>query len=149
MLISYMISYMILFMISYKKLWYHAQHQNLTFLVLLWYCQKGMMSYMISYMTSQFCCFSSLSCTIFVVILPTISYQIIWNPLKHQSWYGPLISVTSDIIAMWYHRFHDMLVYIMAPARRDGAGWVRQAPSAPPPLASPSPIAANVLGTGV
>ena len=35
----------------------------------------------------------------------------------------------------------------MAPAaRRDGAGWGRQLPAAPPPHASPSP---TVLGTGV
>ena len=30
-----------------------------------------------------------------------------------------------------------MFVYIMAPARRDGAGWGRQGPGAPPPPASP------------
>ncbi len=33
---------------------------------------------------------------------------------------------------MRYHGFHDKFAYIMAPARRDGSGWGRQLPGAPP-----------------
>jgi hypothetical protein len=43
-----------------------------------------------------------------------------------------MISATSDIIGKLYHRFHDIIAYIMAPARRDGVDWGRQAPGAPP-----------------
>ena len=77
--------------------------------------------------------------------------------LWYYSWYHcpfhmktPMISVTYDINAVWYHTFRDIVAYIMAPAcdifayimapgRRDGAGWGRHAPAAPPPPASPSP----------
>jgi hypothetical protein len=53
---------------------------------------------------------------------------------------------------MWYHRFYDVIAYIMAPARLDGTGWGRQEPSAPGPPRSPpaSTIAnfkLNVLGS--
>jgi hypothetical protein len=34
--------------------------------------------------------------------------------------------------------FHNMLAYIMAPERRDGEGWGRQAPGAQLPPSSPS-----------
>lgn len=84
------------------------------------------------------------------MILPMISYQnhmispmislssdISHDFIANSPWYGCLISVSSDIIAMWYHTFPDMLAYIMAPARRDGAAWGRQALGAPPPPASP------------
>ncbi len=43
-----------------------------------------------------------------------------------------------------------MFAYIMAPARRDGAGWGRQAAVAGARRSSSSDLAiANVLGTGV
>jgi hypothetical protein len=44
-----------------------------------------------------------------------------------------------------------MLAYSIAPARRDGVGWGRQAPRAPPPQASPSPTCSGwgVSGTVV
>ena len=44
-----------------------------------------------------------------------------------------LISVSCDIIALWYPNFHDILALIMAPARQNGAGCGRYAPGAPPP----------------
>ena len=55
-MISYMISYVFIlisysisYMISYKNLWYHVWYHIYPFLALLWYCQKDMISYMISY----------------------------------------------------------------------------------------------------
>ncbi len=42
-----------------------------------------------------------------------------------------------------------MFPYIIAPARRNGAGWGRQLPGAPPPPASPSPTCWAVSGTVV
>ena len=44
-----LISYSISYMISYKNLWYHVWYHIYPFLALLWYCQKDMISYMISY----------------------------------------------------------------------------------------------------
>ena len=49
----------------------------------------------------------------------------------------PMISVTYDIDADIDHTYRDIIAYIMASGRRDGAGWVRHAPAAPPPPASP------------
>jgi hypothetical protein len=66
-------------------------------------------------------------------------YDMTHDISAYNAWKGPLISVCYVIIAVWYHWFHDMLAYIMAPARRDGAGCGRQAPGAPPPPASPLP----------
>ena len=68
-----------------------------------------------------------------------ISFMILAVIWPHIIWYGPLISLSPDIMAIWYHKFPDMLPDIMAPGRRDGAGWGRQGPGAPPPPASPSP----------
>ena len=120
-----------------KKVWYHV-----------WYH----MFFMISYMISYFWQYHTRFLRYFFVILPTISYTYhtkcamisecydITHDFGHDmTWFGPLISVFWYIIAMWYHGFHDMFAYIMAPARRDGAGWGRQGPGAPPPPASPSP----------
>ena len=100
------------------------------------------------------------------MISPMISYMILQKSyvfchdiryLWYYSWYhgtfhmkSPMISVTYDIDAVWYHTFRDIIVYIMAtgldilayimvPGRRDGTGWGRHAPAAPPPPASPSP----------
>ena len=86
------------------------------------------------------------------VILPMISYTYhtksamisLYYDINHDIiadmlWYCPLISLYSDIIAIWYQGFYDMFPYIMSPARRAGAGWGRQGPGAPPPPASPSP----------
>ena len=78
--------------------------------------------------------------------LISVSYDKSHGIRAYNPWNGPLISVTSDITAMWYHGFHDMFAYIMAPARRDGAGWGRQLPGAPLPLASPSPTCWAVSG---
>ncbi len=78
--------------------------------------------------------------------LISVSYDKSHEIIAYNPWYGPLISVTSDITAMWYHGFHEMFAYIMAPARRDGLGWGHQLPGAPPPLASPSPTCWAVSG---
>ena len=51
-----------------------------------------------------------------------ISYQISFD--ISMLWYhNILISECCYIIAFWYHGFHDIFPYIMAPARRDGAVW--------------------------
>ncbi len=47
-----------------------------------------------------------------------------------------MISRTFDILAIWYHLCS---MISLPPGRRDGAGWGRHAPAAPPPPASPSP----------
>ena len=75
----------------------------------------------------------------------SLSYDITHDIIADMLWYGPLISLSPDIIAIWYQGFYDMFPYIMAPARRAGAGpplvpgWGRQGPGAPPPPASISP----------
>ena len=78
-----------------------------------------------------------ISSMIIMMMMISLSSDISHDFIVNSPWYGCLISVSSDIIAMWYHTFPDMLAYIMAPARRDGAAWGRQALGAPPPPASP------------
>ena len=127
-------------MISYFCLWYHRQyHKNNYKKLFLRYCHR--ISYMIL--------------TMILLKSYVFGYDIMY--LWFYSWYHgtfhtikPMISVTYDINAVWYHTFRDIvayimapgrdiLAYIMAPGRRDGAGWGRHAPAAPPPPASPSP----------
>jgi hypothetical protein len=153
-----LISYMISSVISLKKQWYHIWYHSSAFLALLWYCQNHMISYMISYFFYDIIPFLTISYRFLpflryhhaisntisytfhrVSALISVSYDKSHDIRAYNPWNGPLISVTSDITAMWYHGFHDMFAYIMAPARRDGAGWGRQLPAAPPPPASPSP----------
>ena len=78
------------------------------------------------------------------IILIRLWYQVLMILLVISRYFQmimPLISVTYDLYAVWYHTSHDILAHIMALGRRhgDGAGWGRHAPAAPPPPASPSP----------
>ena len=83
-------------------------------------------------------------------IFPMISYMILQKSYVfdydiNDSWYYPwhhgrfhtkmpMMSMTRDINAVWYHIFHDILAHIMAPGRRYGGGWERHRdwPAAPP-----------------
>ena len=116
-----------------KKVWYHV-----------WYHKIIMISSIISY----FWQYHTRFLRYFLWYCLRYHIHIIQNVL----WYRNvmillmiLVMIWHDftpwyhIIAIWYHGFHDMFAYIMAPARRDGAGWGRQGPGAPPPPASPSP----------
>ena len=77
---------------------------------------------MISYMILQYHIDFSLSCAIFINDI--IQNHIISFLISVFLWYNNiLISVCCYIIAFWYHWFHDIFPYIMAPARRDGAVW--------------------------
>ena len=102
---------------------------------------------MISCMISQKPAFSSLSCA------TTLWFRLCYhsNITIFRLWYQQLmilamilamlyalISTTSDIIALWYQNFHDIITDFMLPARRAGAACGRHAPAAPPPPASPS-----------
>ena len=113
--------------IWYHSLWYDIRYditktiiKSLSCAILLWF----RLLYHIHFI--RFCLWYQN-----YVISPIISYTF------HT--FLPMISVLRDIYAIWYHRFDDISAYVMVPARRDGAGWGRQAPGAPPPPASPSP----------
>jgi hypothetical protein len=117
--------------ISYQKLWYCVWYHILC-IDIMYDITKTIIK--------------SLSCAIFMADIIYISYVIAydisnsWYRVWFCVWYHPMISVTSDIIAIWYRGFSDIASYIMAPAaRRDGAGWGRQTPGAPPAPATPSP----------
>ena len=127
-------------MISYIFLWYHSQYHKMNY-------KKPFLRYFhgISYMISD------------MILQKSYVFGHDIRYLWYYSWYhgtfhmkSPMISVTYDIDAVWYHTFRDIVVYIMAtgldilayimaPGRRDGAGWGRHAPAAPPPPDSPSP----------
>ena len=68
----------------------------------------------------------SLSCAIFMDDIIYISYDFaydicnLWFRVWSHVWWGTLISVTWDIIALWCHRFLDITPYIMEPARQPG-----------------------------
>ena len=120
-----------------KKIWYHT-----------WYHIAIMISYMISYLFFNiiviypFLALSSCHIKYDIIYIShriSSDISITWYWAWFWPWFGPLISVLRDIIAIWCHIFDDIIAYIMAPARRDGAGWGRHAPGAPPPPASPSP----------
>ena len=100
-------------------IWYHKVIDFSAFLA-LFFCD---IAYDIIYISYRIC--------------PDI--RITWYWAWFWPWFGPLISALRDIIAIWCHIFDDITAYIMAPARRDGAGWGRHAPGAPSPPASPSP----------
>jgi hypothetical protein len=123
----------------------------LAFLALLWYCPEIMISYMISYFLvwyhiwyhkqQWFLAFLALSSYDFAYDIIYISYEngydisMLWYQRRYHAitpLISLLISVCCDIIALWYHNFHDIIALIMAPARRNGAGCGRHAPGAPP-----------------
>jgi hypothetical protein len=54
-------------------------------------------------------------------MIHNITYHTIL-PIISELHVRPLISAFRDIYAMRYHRFDDIAAYVIAPARRDGAG---------------------------
>ncbi len=127
-----MISCMISCTMSYKKLWPHKWYHTYPFLALLWYCQKGMISYMISllfiYIKYDIMFFSVITHILryFFMILLTISctYHI----------KSPLISELHDNMhdfghdsAIWCHIFDDFIAYVDGTCgvlRRWLRGWM-------------------------
>ncbi len=115
-MISYvliLISYTISYTISYKNLWYHVLYHIYPFLVLLWYCQKDMISYMISY-----CNYDIIYDIIFfyniIVIYPFLALFFLWYCLRYH------IHITRNL--PWYqylmichmkseHISHDMALW--------------------------------------
>ena len=98
---KYDIIYDIIFVLWYH-IWYQFFIDFLAFLAPTFY-EIGYDIISISYMIS-------------------LSYDITHEIIADMLWYGPLISLSPDIIAIWYQGFYDMFPYIMAPARRAGAG---------------------------
>ncbi len=119
-----------------KKVWYH-----------IWYFSYYIWYHIVFWKHHSV---FSLSCAIFMTDIVEISYDIAFDIriIIYQAWfciwYGPLISILLYIKA----RFDDISAYVMAPARRDGAGL-----GAPGARARPSTsfglAIANVLGTCV
>jgi hypothetical protein len=75
--------------------------------------------------------------------LISVSYDKSHEIRAYNPWYGPLISVTSDITAMWYHGFHDMFALYHCTC---AAGWRGLGAPASRCSTSSGLAIANVLG---
>jgi hypothetical protein len=142
---------MISYLISYTKLWYHAWYHSLAFLALLWYWKFTMISYMIScffydiiydiiktrniqpflrYKTYDIAMISYQYHIISYMISRTYDISCTYQTFLPMIW----LYIDPDIKNLWYHSpmISSYFSDIMAPARRDGAGWGRHGPGAPP-----------------
>ncbi len=100
-------------MISYKNVWYHVWYHSSAFLALLWYCEKCMIScmisyfFMMSYMISQSHWFFRLSCAIFLWYCLRYHIHIIQNVLWYQNYMilNMILAMICppDISITWYH----------------------------------------------
>ena len=127
-----------------EKPWYHIWYHSLPIPCAIWYCQKSMISYMISYMILKISYFQydiilniiyniiadpflALFSWCFVYDIIYISYDFVhdviitWNHTWNCLWYMPLISLLREFIAIRYHIFCDISAHVMVPARR--ATW--------------------------
>ena len=171
-MISYMISYVFIlisysisYMISYKNLWYHVWYHIYPFLALLWYCQKDMISYMISYCNYdiiydiisffQYHSHLPVSCAIIMPYQIRYHIHITQNLLWYQNYMILSMILTmiwpSDISITWYHShmmphiwWYYSLYHVTCAAGWRGLG----APCARCSTSSCLAIA-NVLGTCV
>ena len=107
----------------------------------------------------------NVSCATHAMILPMISYVIQQKSYVfdhdiinfwYYSWYHgrfrtitPMISVTYDITALWYHNFHDILAHTAWYHGTCATGWRWLGAPRASRSAFPGLAIANVLGTGV